>query len=126
MTSTCWEQVALSRSSVVKDEEEAKTADWLQLNNLVSSGIVEAYPPLCDVKGSYTAQFEHVRDTGRWTFRMRRANTKRRQSYSGLMSRKSSAEAMTTKLGRHIQLILLMVREPVFCHMDANLGRCIL
>lgn len=32
----------------------------LQLNNLVSSGIVEAYPPLCDVKGSYTAQFEHV------------------------------------------------------------------
>ena len=33
----------------------------LGLNNLVSSGIVEAYPPLCDIKGSYTAQFEHVR-----------------------------------------------------------------
>ncbi|KAI9671714.1 MAG: Methionine aminopeptidase 2 [Alyxoria varia] len=32
----------------------------LGLNNLVSSGIVEDYPPLCDVKGSYTAQFEHV------------------------------------------------------------------
>ncbi len=32
----------------------------LGLNNLVSSGVVEAYPPLCDVKGSYTAQFEHV------------------------------------------------------------------
>lgn len=32
----------------------------LGLNNLVSSGIVEAYPPLCDVKGSYTAQFEHT------------------------------------------------------------------
>lgn len=32
----------------------------VQLNNLVSSGIVEAYPPLCDIKGSYTAQFEHV------------------------------------------------------------------
>ena len=32
----------------------------LGLNNLVQSGIVEAYPPLCDVKGSYTAQFEHV------------------------------------------------------------------
>lgn len=31
-----------------------------QLNNLVNSGIVEAYPPLCDKKGSYTAQFEHV------------------------------------------------------------------
>ncbi|KAL9108197.1 MAG: hypothetical protein Q9187_008327 [Circinaria calcarea] len=36
------------------------TADKEQLNNLVSSGIVEAYPPLCDVKGSYTAQFEHT------------------------------------------------------------------
>ena len=32
----------------------------LGLNNLVQSGIVEAYPPLCDIKGSYTAQFEHV------------------------------------------------------------------
>ncbi|KAF6224071.1 hypothetical protein HO133_010645 [Letharia lupina] len=32
----------------------------LGLNNLVSSGIVEAYPPLCDIKGSYTAQFEHT------------------------------------------------------------------
>ena len=32
----------------------------LGLNNLVQSGIVEAYPPLCDQKGSYTAQFEHV------------------------------------------------------------------
>ncbi|KAF2085878.1 peptidase M24A, methionine aminopeptidase [Saccharata proteae CBS 121410] len=31
----------------------------LGLNNLVQSGIVEAYPPLCDVKGSYTAQYEH-------------------------------------------------------------------
>lgn len=33
----------------------------LGLNNLVSAGIVQDYPPLCDVKGSYTAQFEHVR-----------------------------------------------------------------
>ncbi|KAH9876313.1 hypothetical protein J1614_004192 [Plenodomus biglobosus] len=32
----------------------------LGLNNLVSSGIVEAYPPLCDVKGSWTAQSEHT------------------------------------------------------------------
>lgn len=32
----------------------------LQLNNLVSSGIVSDYPPLCDIKGSYTAQYEHV------------------------------------------------------------------
>ncbi|KAL8907890.1 MAG: hypothetical protein Q9207_001127 [Kuettlingeria erythrocarpa] len=32
----------------------------LGLNNLVSCGIVEAYPPLCDIKGSHTAQFEHT------------------------------------------------------------------
>jgi len=32
----------------------------LGLNNLVSSGIVEAYPPLVDKKGSCTAQFEHT------------------------------------------------------------------
>lgn len=31
-----------------------------QLNHLVNAGVVEAYPPLCDKKGSYTAQFEHV------------------------------------------------------------------
>ncbi|OJJ44743.1 hypothetical protein ASPZODRAFT_71426, partial [Penicilliopsis zonata CBS 506.65] len=34
----------------------------LGLNNLVSSGIVQDYPPLVDIKGSYTAQFEHVRN----------------------------------------------------------------
>ncbi|KAF1811116.1 peptidase M24A, methionine aminopeptidase [Eremomyces bilateralis CBS 781.70] len=32
----------------------------LGLNNLVSQGIVEAYPPLCDITGSYTAQYEHT------------------------------------------------------------------
>lgn len=32
----------------------------LGLNHLVQQGVVESYPPLCDVKGSYTAQFEHT------------------------------------------------------------------
>lgn len=32
----------------------------LGLNSLVAQGVVQAYPPLCDVKGSYTAQFEHT------------------------------------------------------------------
>ncbi|KAF2770124.1 methionine aminopeptidase [Teratosphaeria nubilosa] len=32
----------------------------LGLNNLVQSGIVQDYPPLCDVKGSFTAQEEHT------------------------------------------------------------------
>jgi methionyl aminopeptidase len=32
----------------------------LGLNNLVQAGIVQDYPPLLDVKGSYTAQLEHT------------------------------------------------------------------
>ncbi|KFA74792.1 hypothetical protein S40288_06621 [Stachybotrys chartarum IBT 40288] len=32
----------------------------LGLNSLVNAGVVESYPPLCDKKGSYTAQFEHT------------------------------------------------------------------
>ncbi|KAJ2329042.1 Methionine aminopeptidase 2, partial [Coemansia sp. RSA 2681] len=33
---------------------------YLGLRHLVDAGIVTAYPPLCDVKGSYTAQSEHT------------------------------------------------------------------
>ncbi|KDQ15736.1 hypothetical protein BOTBODRAFT_31624 [Botryobasidium botryosum FD-172 SS1] len=32
----------------------------LALNNLVAQGLVQDYPPLCDVRGSMTAQFEHT------------------------------------------------------------------
>jgi len=32
----------------------------LALNHLVQQGIVEDYPPLCDIPGSMTAQFEHT------------------------------------------------------------------
>ena len=32
----------------------------MALKNLCDSGIVDAYPPLCDVRGSYTAQYEHT------------------------------------------------------------------
>jgi methionyl aminopeptidase len=32
----------------------------LALRNLCDVGIVQPYPPLCDIKGSYTAQFEHT------------------------------------------------------------------
>jgi methionyl aminopeptidase len=31
-----------------------------QMKNLIDNGIVESYSPLVDVKGSYTAQFEHT------------------------------------------------------------------
>ena len=30
------------------------------LKNLCDVGIVDAYPPLCDAKGSYVAQYEHT------------------------------------------------------------------
>lgn len=32
----------------------------MALKDLCDKGIVEAYPPLCDVKGCYTAQYEHT------------------------------------------------------------------
>ncbi|XWS30958.1 hypothetical protein CRYUN_Cryun23aG0035800 [Craigia yunnanensis] len=32
----------------------------MALKNLCDAGIVQPYPPLCDVKGSYVSQFEHT------------------------------------------------------------------
>lgn len=32
----------------------------MALKNLCDKGIVDPYPPLCDIKGCYTAQFEHT------------------------------------------------------------------
>lgn len=32
----------------------------LALKSLVDAGIVDPYPPLCDIRGSYTAQYEHT------------------------------------------------------------------
>lgn len=32
----------------------------IALKDLCDKGVVEAYPPLCDIKGSYTAQYEHT------------------------------------------------------------------
>ncbi|VEL13319.1 unnamed protein product [Protopolystoma xenopodis] len=37
-----------------------ETKYLMALRNLCDVGIVEAYPPLCDIKGCYTAQFEHT------------------------------------------------------------------
>jgi hypothetical protein len=38
---------------------------WQQLNHLVAQGIVADYPPLCDVRGSMTAQFVGGQQSGR-------------------------------------------------------------
>ena len=32
----------------------------MQLKQLVQMGVVKDYPPLCDIKGCYTAQYEHT------------------------------------------------------------------
>ncbi|KAB7494732.1 Methionine aminopeptidase 2 [Armadillidium nasatum] len=37
-----------------------ETKYLMALKDLCDKGIVDPYPPLCDVKGSYTAQFEHT------------------------------------------------------------------
>lgn len=37
-----------------------QTKYLIALKNLCDVGILDAYPPLCDVKGCYTAQFEHT------------------------------------------------------------------
>ncbi|XP_042414389.1 methionine aminopeptidase 2B-like isoform X1 [Zingiber officinale] len=37
-----------------------ETKYLMALKNLCDTGIVQPYPPLCDVKGSYVSQFEHT------------------------------------------------------------------
>ncbi|KAF7495089.1 Methionine aminopeptidase 2 [Sarcoptes scabiei] len=37
-----------------------QTRYLMSLTDLCKKGIVDPYPPLCDVKGSYTAQYEHT------------------------------------------------------------------
>jgi len=32
----------------------------MALKNLCDNGLVQPYPPLCDIKGSYVAQYEHT------------------------------------------------------------------
>ena len=48
-------------SSFVHPTGGAKQEKYMgALKNLCDLGIVQAYPPLCDTKGSYTAQYEHT------------------------------------------------------------------
>jgi methionine aminopeptidase len=69
----------------------------LGLNSLVSAGIVEAYPPLCDIKGSYTAQSEHV-SHALSVFADRIKLTCDRRSFSDRTSRRSSVAVTTIRL----------------------------
>jgi methionyl aminopeptidase len=41
-------------------DRQGQTKYLMALKNLCEVGIVQPYPPLCDVKGSYVAQYEHT------------------------------------------------------------------
>lgn len=41
-------------------EDAGQTKHVLALKSLCDAGVVRPYPPLCDIKGSYTAQYEHT------------------------------------------------------------------
>jgi len=41
-------------------DHDGQTKHIAALRQLVQAGLITAHPPLCDVKGSYTAQFEHT------------------------------------------------------------------
>eukprot|EP00003_Mantamonas_plastica_P023303 TRINITY_DN4169_c1_g2_i1.p1 TRINITY_DN4169_c1_g2~~TRINITY_DN4169_c1_g2_i1.p1 ORF type:complete len:471 (+),score=175.79 TRINITY_DN4169_c1_g2_i1:223-1635(+) len=41
-------------------DDAGQTKHILALNNLVDTGIIDAYPPLVDITGCYTSQFEHT------------------------------------------------------------------
>lgn len=41
-------------------DQLGETKHLIALKNLVEAGIVDPYPPLCDVRGSYVAQYEHT------------------------------------------------------------------
>lgn len=70
---------------------------FMKLNNLVSSGIVDAHPPLCDVKGSYTAQYEHVSCDKSDDLSCDTTNSCCRQFFCAPTSRKSLVGVMTIR-----------------------------
>jgi len=41
-------------------DRQGQTKYLMALKNLCEVGIVQPYPPLCDIKGSYVAQYEHT------------------------------------------------------------------
>lgn len=41
-------------------DDDGQTGYLLALKNLIDVGLVDPYPPLCDIKGSYVSQFEHT------------------------------------------------------------------
>jgi methionyl aminopeptidase len=47
-------------SATINGQTGQQTRYLGALKNLCDVGIIDAYPPLCDVKGSYTAQYEHT------------------------------------------------------------------
>lgn len=67
----------------------------LKLNCLVNNGVLDSYAPLVDIKGSYSAQFEHV-SLSMFLPRSSIANTDR-PFLCEIRVRRSSAAASITK-----------------------------
>ena len=55
-----WLERADGGSATINGQEGKQEKYMGALKNLCDVGIVQAYPPLCDVKGCYTAQYEHT------------------------------------------------------------------
>jgi hypothetical protein len=66
------------------------------MRNLIDNGIVESYAPLIDIKGSYTAQFEHVSFLSCMTQILHADLT--RPYFCTVEERKSSVVAMTIEI----------------------------
>ena len=75
------------------------------MRHLIDSGIMESYAPLVDIKGSYTAQFEHVRKISQKY--LLKLTIGSRQFCSTVVVKKSSVVATTIRnLHLHLQLDL--------------------
>jgi hypothetical protein len=65
------------------------------MRNLIDNGIVESYAPLSDIKGSYTAQWEHVcLNLFGFQILKDKTNFHARQSYCTVVGKKSLVVGM--------------------------------
>lgn len=65
------------------------------MRNLIDNGIMESYAPLSDIKGSYTAQWEHVSLNFSPFLNLEyKADFNGRQSFCTVVGKKSSAVGM--------------------------------
>lgn len=98
----------------------------LGLNNLVATGIVEAYPPLVDIKGCYTAQYEHVSTPPIPPRSLEIPNDVRPSSCDQTARRSSPKATITSPLPGILSHVLTFYSQTkiwnVFFFFDSSLG----